>query len=82
MEAHPGGFIHLPIDQHGSRQYAGIFHFVPQFVAFPHAFTHAGKHRYALMQRADRVHEFHHQYRLADTGAADQSGFTALHKRA
>ena len=73
----PGGLGHLPVDQGGLGQYAGVFHLQVQVVAFTGALTHAGEHRNAAVVHGDVVDHFHHDDGLAHAGAAEHAHLAA-----
>ena len=49
-------------------------------MALAHALPHTGKYRHPLHGSTHRMHEFHHQHRLAHTGTAEKAGLSTPHE--
>ena len=79
--ARAGRLVHLPEDQRGALQHAGLPEFEQQLVPFARALADAGEDRDAGMPLDRGADQLHDQHGLADAGAAEHGRLAALDQR-
>src|SRR5690606_27565766 len=74
--------VHLAVNQGYLVENVGVLHLVVEVVTLTSTLTHTSEHGITAVFHGDVTDQFHHVYGLADTGATEQTDFTALGERA
>src|ERR1700733_6016504 len=75
------GLIHLAIDHDHILEYTGGFHTTVELLAFAATLANAAKNAHPLLVPNHVVDHLREEHRLADAGAAEQTGLAAALQR-
>ena len=76
-----GRLVHLPVDQAGLVEHTGLLHLQIEVVALARPLADTAENRVAAVLGGDIIDKLHDGNGLADPGAAEETGLTALDVR-